>query len=492
MGRTEHSERWWQYVLFSLVVVIIATLACEPTAPELQPPTVNVGLRLEDFLNWIGLFPQHVIPPPWIVEPPTTYYTEQASFRVRGWAVSSEDRPGVPDTRPIVALYEVDSPKNPSEVRELGQAEVGDSREWSMGDVVMSGDRLVVAAKVSIALPGGVRQYSDFSNTITAYRGKPPAAIIESPQDGTTTREETITVWGTGLAGYDIVLLHNGKEVGVRTADKDSRWQFDDVKLDLFENIFIARIRGTDVESEKVQVKRIFSLWWPFSGTSHGTVNAWWGRNDYHIRSGYGSHKGIDIGPTDNDATVLAVAPGKVIAKGGRDSDMGGYFVLVDHGDWVSGYLHLEKEGRKDKDSVLTADARVIGTASDSGTGADGVHLHLEIRLWPKSVMEAEDKDKAKEDMLKRGFSQLECVNINPPRQGSGGDYASWLKNNKNIDLDVEWGEADYWEIDWTQVSYMDGGLPEHYSETYCADPWGLGFECIKQGNCHWCPWKKE
>ena len=133
------------------------------------------------------------------------------------------------------------------------------------------------------------------------------------------------------------------------------------------------------------------------------------------------------------------------------------------------------------------------GAGSDSGTGADGVHLHLEIRRWPKSVTEAEDKDKAKEDVLKKtSFFKLECVNINPPKQGSGGDYASWLKKNKNIDLDAEWGDADYWEINWTQVSYMSGGLPKDYNKTYCASPWGLGFECIKQGNCHWCPWKKE
>ncbi|MBL7209072.1 MAG: M23 family metallopeptidase [Dehalococcoidia bacterium] len=493
MDRTEHSERWWQYVLFSLGVVIIATLACgvSPERPELQPPTVNIGLKLEDFLEWLGLFPKNIIPPPWIVKPLTTDYIEQNSFQVQGWAINSADRPGVPNTRPIVTLYEVDYPVNPSEVRKLGQTEVGDKRKWSIDNVPMEGNRLVIAAKVSIALPGGLRQYSDFSNRITMHRDKPPAAIIESPQDGTTTREETITVRGTGLAGYDIVLLRNGKEVGVRTADKDSRWQFDDVKLDLFENTFVAGIRGTDVESEKVQVKRIFSIWWPFSETSHGTVNAWWGRNDFHTRWNYGPHAGIDIGPTDNDREVLAVAPGKVIAKG--YDNRGGYYVLVDHGDWMSGYLHLKEEGRKDKGSVLTASDRAIGTASNSGLWATGVHLHVEIRRWPKSVAEAEDEDKAKEDVLKKtSFLKLECVNINPPRHGRGGNYASWLKDHKNIDLHVEWGDADYWEINWTQVSYMSGGLPKDYNKTYCASPWGLGFECIKQGNCHWCPWKKE
>ena len=369
------------------VFVLAMILACgsgqvSPSDPILQPPLVNIGINMDEFLEWIGLFPENVIPPPWIVKPPTSYFMEQDSFRVEGFAISSEDRQAVPLSHPIVTLYEVDYPVNPSEVRELDWQEVGDDRKWAIDDVQMKDDRMVIAAKVSIVLPGGLRQYSDFSNVITVHRGKPPAPSIESPEDGFETTEETIAVKGKGHAGYSIVLFRNDVEVQKVTADGNSKWEISNVPLLAGDNRLLAKIEGTDVKSKIVVVKRKvpqpdFKFPW-----AEGEARYWTGGP--HAR-GCGSCvmtadalSGLDF---SGRWKVYAAASGTIVRAEWFDKTSG-KGVEIDHGDgWGTQYIHLEEISPKIKEmkGKWIPRGTYLGISGHTGDGVSSDHLHLEL-----------------------------------------------------------------------------------------------------------------
>lgn len=91
------------------------------------------------------------------------------------------------------------------------------------------------------------------------------------------------------------------------------------------------------------------------------------------------SHMGVDIAIAghyaDAVATVVAVADGKVVrAELGKR----GHEVLIDHGDWASGYLHLADLEVKPGDAVRRGQA--LGAMGADPTDPQGVvHLHLQL-----------------------------------------------------------------------------------------------------------------
>lgn len=92
-------------------------------------------------------------------------------------------------------------------------------------------------------------------------------------------------------------------------------------------------------------------------------------------------HYGTDIiGGKD----IMAVASGKVVSAGYDKT--GGNFVAIKHEDgYVSCYFHLASASVAKGDTVTQG--QKIGVMGDTGTGARGVHLHLEIRTrWQGSL----------------------------------------------------------------------------------------------------------
>jgi len=98
------------------------------------------------------------------------------------------------------------------------------------------------------------------------------------------------------------------------------------------------------------------------------------------------SHMGVDISVvdhfTDARANVLAVATGRVVraARGER-----GFAVLLDHGDWASGYLHLADifagvgVGDWRAGDIVQAGQRLGRMGADPLDPQRIVHLHLQI-----------------------------------------------------------------------------------------------------------------
>lgn len=90
-------------------------------------------------------------------------------------------------------------------------------------------------------------------------------------------------------------------------------------------------------------------------------------------------HMGVDIAVPgklkDARALIRAVAAGRVVraARGDR-----GLAVLIDHGDWASGYLHLATLDVKAGDAVK-AGAQLGQMGADPLDPEGIVHLHLQL-----------------------------------------------------------------------------------------------------------------
>ena len=97
------------------------------------------------------------------------------------------------------------------------------------------------------------------------------------------------------------------------------------------------------------------------------------GKQDYHY--------GIDL---IGDKTIMAIANGTVVAVGNEKT--GGNFVAVLHDDgYASCYFHLASYSVS-KGAKVTQGQKV-GVMGATGTGAQGVHLHMEIRTrWQGSL----------------------------------------------------------------------------------------------------------
>lgn len=93
------------------------------------------------------------------------------------------------------------------------------------------------------------------------------------------------------------------------------------------------------------------------------------------------SHMGVDIaiprpgGGYESGALVVAVASGRVAraARGPR-----GWWVLIDHGDWASGYLHMVTVDVATGDPVI-AGQRLGVMGADPLDGEHIVHLHFQV-----------------------------------------------------------------------------------------------------------------
>jgi murein DD-endopeptidase MepM/ murein hydrolase activator NlpD len=90
-------------------------------------------------------------------------------------------------------------------------------------------------------------------------------------------------------------------------------------------------------------------------------------------------HNGVDIAIaghyTDAKALVLAMAAGTVVraVRGSR-----GWLVVLDHGDWISSYLHLADVDTRTGAAVL-AGQRLGRMGADPLDRERIVHLHLQI-----------------------------------------------------------------------------------------------------------------
>jgi len=375
-------------LLISAVAFVF--LACVPDItpdnPDLQPPLVNIGLRFEEFLEWLNIWPKDQVPMPWITYPPTvTHWADPRLPEIRGWALNAQDRPSLNPSGepPTVTVVQLASSQDTRALRVLGTASVGEDRNWKIEDVPIDLPVMHVAATVRLGTTT-----SGYSNIVSIYRQEEALRPqIVSPRDG-----ERIVLWdvweravkGTGPAGEQIKLLRNGKEVGRARVRRNGEWVVNDVVLAEGDNELVAVIEAINVQSSPVKVS-FDPPRWPFKCERDVT--------NHFSKEG---HPGIDIDVPGNDTPVHPIADGSV----SRGSDHfvklrdrrckkdptadGAYYVIVDHGPWISIYLHLREDGRPSSGKAYRDS--IIGYADTTGC-AFGSHLHLEVRLKPEGKM---------------------------------------------------------------------------------------------------------
>ena len=165
------------------------------------------------------------------------------------------------------------------------------------------------------------------------------------------------------------------------------------------------------------------------------------------------------------------------VFKHGWDSHGAGYFITLDHGEWISSYFHLQKEPTLRKGTVVKQ-GDIIATSGNSGAGT-GYHLHFEVHKWKKDILDGKKEKDECHGVQDR--SCLERININPPRVSRDGvNYAKFFAE-RNVDLDAFFSASDHWELDWRDV-HLNYILPDNYDKTYCGNEKGIGFEHFKHG----------
>jgi murein DD-endopeptidase MepM/ murein hydrolase activator NlpD len=140
---------------------------------------------------------------------------------------------------------------------------------------------------------------------------------------------------------------------------------------------------GTETESALPAVQERPAIVFPLDGKIT-SVYAYRPDPFYDPASGeeptYEFHQGIDISAAKS-RDILACADGEVVFTG-YDSSYG-YYLVIDHDNFVSLYAHCQSFNCSVGDKVQAGD--FIATAGSTGRST-GPHLHFEIRVDDKPV----------------------------------------------------------------------------------------------------------
>lgn len=204
-------------------------------------------------------------------------------------------------------------------------------------------------------------------------------------------------------------------------------------------------------------------------------ISTWYGRNDFYVQTNRagGFHNGLDIAGTSG-STVRAVANGVVFyVQISNVEGSGGNIVLIDHGAWVSAYMHLSMVTIKDftspNNSELVDPPRVvqvgdqIGEIGISGCSGCGPHLHFSAFQWVNGNRHASLKegDKPPIPWLKDNVV-FKLLNVNPPAGeilGSGENSTERLADHRVVDQPKEYFSSfDYWLVNWNEIRINEYG----------------------------------
>ncbi len=131
-----------------------------------------------------------------------------------------------------------------------------------------------------------------------------------------------------------------------------------------------------DLVSDKLETNR-YPIWLPIKWFTKSMVTSdFWPRSAPKQWAST-NHKGIDIGVADW-TPILAPADGKIIWVKNQWDKVGAWlYIDVDHGSFITRYMHLSRQDVKEWQMVKQWD--VIGASWNTGNST-GPHLHYEIR----------------------------------------------------------------------------------------------------------------
>lgn len=452
-----------------IFILILFTLACgisdvNPGDPRVREATFE---EIEEVLNWlvdIG-FLQDTFSIPQINDP-VTPADPSDSYTVKGWGPSEPaGTEAIKTTMYLVnLLYQGDCTHQSFSIdREkgyLGTYEIQPgNKDWEMPGVKLEPGMIIAAyAQKSDGSQGLL------SNFVLIGKEYFQVNLIQDPMVSEDLLLKDLV--GIGPPGHCVEIWHNGTQVGQAEISQEPNdqgqytWNFTDIPLILGQNNLEFRLKGFDyIKSEYAFTLPEIRISWPLNnGTADtiGTVNAFYGLNNYH-KPNYSFHYGIDFeGATGDD--VLAVADGIVRWINTDPNTSGGKTIAIAHDDlWVSYYLHLDQINVSLDQKVSRGEK--IGEVGETGTWIDGDHLHLEVHMLTEAVNES---------LVNKTYPQsLSDVNINPYSPAPTTPVLFY--NGEDSIFYCCYNPSDYWGIDWTKVKLgydMDG---VYFTESYCT-----------------------
>lgn len=440
-----------------LLVLLLAQLACSsgvnPSDPNI-PPSISPYLPIfSNYISYLKGLPPGQVPQPLILDPRSPAVSS-GPLTIHGLGPSLADVKS--SAAPVVNLYAVASIDCAGQLTRaglLGSAAVGlnatdptAARQWQIANLVIPAAVHILAA--TLMVDGQEGPYSDL--LVVNADSLVPTFTSPAP-DQAVGRKVTITgkaYPGLCLSVYYEDSLFLDQAIAPAPADPTAPadWSLPPLAVREGQTHILARIKGVSaVPAASLQVNlQSPKVTWPFGTKENGSytpdlsvgcVTAWSGTNDYHITTRYKVHNGIDLDcAASASIAVRAVGDGTVyVAHTANDRDTG-LNVAIDHGAWVSWYMHLAEINVVEGDTVTAGDQiGVMGTTGNS----TGVHLHLQVFWWGDESTKAAfiTRTNNNDAVIQPGS---EIVTLNKPDTAYCG------------------GTANLWTADWNQVRVVD------------------------------------
>lgn len=469
-----------------LVVVFLVSLACSngvsPTDPNI-PPVISPYLTVfGTYLGYLKGLPSGQIPTPMIISP-SSPANNQGSLSIQGYGPNQTDLQS--KSNPQVTLYAVqpiDCKGGLKKVGTLGSAAIGqpgtdtsDSRQWQIPNLTIPTTVHFIAAVMNIDGKEG-----PFSDILVLNANEVTPTILTPGMFQNVGREFTLS--GKTPTGVCLSIYHDdswitewftqSSQTSVQTMD----WSFN-VTRGTHQGVNFYQVRLKNIQSIPPATVQVYletpKIIWPLGTTDAsgnyvpdptlGVVMGWSGTNDYYTSEDWGVHQGLDIAGhkivnkgdckdivVEPERTVHAVANGKVFAIDTKGSSSAGKFVAIDHGTWISWYLHFEQI--LVTNGVPVTAGTPIGIMGTTGRSS-GCHLHLQL-IWWGDVS-----------------TKNEFIKNNPNRVYQPGSASISLNDPT---LPVCPGVENLWNINWGVVN-LDPS----------ENPMGITFNiCSKNHNC--------
>lgn len=491
-------------IVLVVMVLLLAQLSCggiDPKSPIIPEIGIEMSNLLIDFLYPLQISPPGVQLPPIIIQvsdkgdgkysvsgksrndPFKMVSTSGAMeakvliYKVKLSGCRQEPKPnGDPlDDAQILAnrnwAVEIDGLK-PGDV--IGATQLFDGKETGLSNLMVIGKE-VLTIDFEDKLKDPENEY--ILNGLVVVTGKsiPGACVVVQNQDAYYGREASYSIGDTNEWKVEIIVRDTdnkynvfvegwdnvAKEISLRGGIPKLQWPYKDKDI------------TTDgscnyKDTKDKQEKRIKNCYYK------APISAWYDRNDFYVQKGYagGFHNAIDIAGESGSA-VYSVAKGEVFYINISDvKDTGGNYILIDHGSWVSAYMHLSKITISEfitpsgssliKPPKMVEAGQKIGETGNSGT--KDPHLHFSAFQWANGYREASlgENNIPKIPWMADDTTSLLKLNVNPPAGnilGSGENTTDRLADRRDPNNSITYFSSDVeWLVNWNEIRINEYG----------------------------------
>ena len=489
-----------QKLIIAVLTLFLVQLACggiAPTDPNIPVSFNYVAGQFDQMLDDLNLIPFGGLRPPLITKIESASISGLGSFEfppktIRLYLLELQgclQEPGrkklLGETTTDTGLWTILYSLKPGEV--VGATQVSDGEESGLSNpVTIDQDKAFTLGNADKL------QQTDFflfQPILLTGSGLAGACVIVQNQDMEFGREGSVTI-GTNKK-WKMEIPIRGEENKFRVFLKD--WEYIGYDLSLrgatpkLQWPYKDRDKKVDgscnyKDTKDRQEPRIDNCYYKFP------VSGWYGNTDLYMQTGKanGFHNAIDIAGTSG-SSIYAVAKGEVFYINISDVDgTVGNYVLIDHGSWVSAYMHLSTinidglttptASKLIKPSIVVEAGQKIGETGKSGCSDCGPHLHFSVFLWTNGYREVSLKENSIPSIpWTKDTTAFKLININPPAGealgsnihyktgellGFGENSTDRLADRRNADKpEVYFSPYDFWkDVNWNEIRINEYG----------------------------------